>query len=34
MRGPRPFIFANLKARKPLESVFGFLLTATGLAET
>ena len=34
MRGSRHFIFANLKAGKPLESIVGFLLTATGLAET
>lgn len=33
MRGPRPFIFANLKAGEGLESIVGFLLTATGLAE-
>lgn len=33
MRGPRPFVFANLKAGEGLESIVGFLLTATGLAE-
>lgn len=33
MRGPRPFVFANLKAGEGLESIIGFLLTATGLAE-
>ena len=33
MRGPRPFVFANLKAGEGLESIAGFLLTATGLAE-
>ena len=33
MRGPRPFVFANLKAGEGLESIVGFLLTTTGLAE-
>ena len=33
MRGPRPFVFANLKAGEGLESIVAFLLTATGLAE-
>lgn len=33
MRGSRPFVFANLKAGEGLESIVGFLLTATGLAE-
>ena len=33
MRGPRPFVFANLKAGEGLENIVGFLLTATGLAE-
>ena len=33
MRGPRPFVFANLKAGEGLDSIVGFLLTATGLAE-
>lgn len=33
MRGSRPFVFANLKAGEGLESIVGFLLTATGLTE-
>lgn len=34
MRGDRPFVFANLKAGEGVDSIAGFLLTATGLAES
>ena len=33
MRGPRPFVFANLKAGEGIDSIVDFLLTATGLGE-
>ena len=33
MRGPRPFVFANLKAGDGIDSIIDFLLTTTGLAD-
>ena len=33
MRGPRPFVFSNLKAGDGVAAIADFLLTATGLAE-
>ena len=33
MRGPRPFVFANLKAGEGMDSIIDFLLMATGLAD-
>ena len=33
MRGPRPFVFANLKAGDGMDSIVDFLLTTTGLEE-
>ena len=33
MRGPRPFVFANLKAGEGIDSIVDFLLTTTGLAD-
>ena len=33
MRGPRPFVFANLKAGDGIDGIVDFLLTTTGLAD-
>ena len=33
MRGPRPFVFANLKAGDGVDTIADFLLTTTGLAD-
>ena len=32
MRGERPFVFANLKARKGVEEIAGFIERTGGLA--